>query len=71
MGEYEPKRIGYKTADEIMRDTVPCNILQDMQRQLELEREAQGPLDPDRLRAAEDWNELGNLIVGQEHLGSQ
>ena len=71
MGEYEPKRIDYKTADEIMRDTVPCNILQDMQRQLELEREAQGPLDPDRLRAAEDWNELGNLIVGQEHLGSQ
>jgi len=71
MGNYETKRVEYKTVDEIMQGAVPCSISADVQKQLELEKEAQGPLDPDRLRAAEDWNELSGLIVGQEHLGPQ
>ena len=61
----------YMTVDEIMKGAVPCNISEDVQRQLEAEREAQGPLDPDALRRAQDWNELCDLIVGQEHLGPQ
>jgi hypothetical protein len=71
MAEYDPKRCEYLTVDEIMLGAVSCTISRDVQRQLRLEEEAQGPLDPDRIRAAEDWSELANLIVGQEHLGPQ
>ena len=63
--------VRYMTVDEIMKGAVPCNISADIQRQLEAEREAQGPLDIDAIRQAQTWSELGDLIVGEEHLGPQ
>lgn len=63
--------VPYLSVDEFFRDATHCTITADVQRQLEEEREAQGPLDPDALRRAEDWNALSNLVVGKEHLGPQ
>lgn len=71
MENYEPKRVEYRTVDEIMESAVPCSIREDIQRQFELERGTKGPLDLDRIRAAENWNDLGSLVIGQEHLGPQ
>lgn len=70
--DYKQKSpVRYMTVDEIMKGAVPCSLSADVQRELEAEREAQGPLDMDAIRQAQAWSELGDLIVGEEHLGPQ
>lgn len=35
MGNYESKRVEYKTVKDFMKDAVPCSLQEDVQRKLE------------------------------------
>ena len=55
-----------KSNAEFFVDAEESTFMEDVQEALRQEREAQGLIDLDQLRAMEDWSFLNDKIVGAE-----
>jgi len=64
--EPKPK---YLSVSDLFRNARPTTLFQEVQRQLEEERE-KNVLDKDLLRQQEDWSILAHQVVGGEARGS-
>ncbi|HLC32016.1 MAG TPA: hypothetical protein VJK51_05100 [Candidatus Nanoarchaeia archaeon] len=58
--------IPYMTADDFFKDAKPCTIVEDLFKELQRQREAEGLIDMHRLRMMQDWSYLNQQIVGVE-----